>query len=271
MALAARANSERIGAGVPVLAIHALIAWALLSGLGVAPLPGLPDQLKLFEIAPEIVLPEAPSPPPPATGETESQRPADPRDEGTASPPNLESRANQVTGPTREPLRRQPLNAAEKPGTGSAATQGAAPIPGPGSGSGGVGDGSGSGSGGSGAGAGGGYGDGAGLRPPRRLRGRLRDSDWPPGLGEAGIGGTVGVRYAVETDGSVTQCTVTRSSGSALLDRTTCSLIEQRFRYVPTRDRTGRPIRSFIVENYEWLVRDLPPEERIERRRRRIF
>ncbi|MDP8994994.1 MAG: energy transducer TonB, partial [Pseudomonadota bacterium] len=104
------------------------------------------------------------------------------------------------------------------------------------------------------------------------LRGSLRDSDYPAGLGEAGIGGRVGVRYTVETSGRVTNCIVTRSSGSDLLDRHTCRLIEQRFRFDPSRDGAGWPIRSQIVESHEWIVEDLPPEpgER-PRRRRRIF
>jgi protein TonB len=273
MALAARANGERLRAGLPMLAIHALIAWALLRGLGIAPSVPLPASLKLFEIAPEVVPPEVPPPPPPPPADdTSSQRPGDPRDEGAASPPNLQSRANEVTAPTRDPLRPQPLDAAAKPGTGSAATQGAAPVRGPGTGSGGFGDGTGSGDGGGGegAGGGGGYGDGRGLRPPRRLRGRLRDSDYR-GLGEPGLNGRVSVQYQIEADGRVSRCSITRSSGFEQLDRRTCALIQQRFRFDPARDRFGRPIRSNLIENYDWIIEDLPPEERIERRRRRVF
>ncbi|HEX9931843.1 MAG TPA: energy transducer TonB, partial [Allosphingosinicella sp.] len=155
--------------------------------------------------------------------------------------------------------------------TGSAPTQGSAPVRGPGTGSGGVGTGTGSGAGGDGPGGGGegGYGDGRGLSPPRWRRGRLRDSDYPPGLGEAGIYGRVHIRYVVETDGSVSNCTITRSSGSDMLDRTTCDLIEQRFRYDPARDRYGRPIRSNLIESYEWLVEDEPEEREPPRSRRR--
>ena len=115
--------------------------------------------------------------------------------------------------------------------------------------------------GGIGNGAGPGEGDGAGGgTPPRRLSGRLRDSDYPRGLGEAGIEGTVSVEYRVELDGRVTDCVITRSSGSRLLDETTCDLIEQRFRYRPAHDRAGRPVISYIVENHSWIVHDEPPE-----------
>ena len=91
---------------------------------------------------------------------------------------------------------------------------------------------------GTGDGAGDGAGDGG--TPPRHVRGRLRDSDYPRGLGEAGIEGTVSVRYAVAVDGRVSDCAIAHSSGSVVLDATTCRLIEQRFRLSPSRDAAGR-------------------------------
>lgn len=266
-------RTERVRAALPVLLVHALLALALLRGLGFTPGAEADERLKLLDLALPPPVPEQSPPPAPSHGETESRRSGAPREEGAASPPNLESRATPVVAPQVPPLRPNPLPAAAAAGTGSAPTQGAAPVKGPGTGSGGIGDGTGSGAGGDGAGGGGegGYGDGRGLRPPRWLRGRLRDSDYPPGLGEAGVYGRVHIRYVVETDGRVTHCSVTRSSGSAVLDRTTCDLIELRFRYDPARDRFGRPIRSNLIESYEWLVEDLPDEEEPPRRRRRIF
>lgn len=268
-------NIERARAAAPVVLVHALLAYALLFGLGVAPGSAPENPLKLIDIPPvPPVTEDIPPPPPPSTGETESPRRADPREEGAASPPNLESRASAVVAPERVPLRPPPLPAAKVAGTGSDPSSGAAQVAGPGTGSGGVGSGTGSGDGGGGAGAGGGggYGDGGGLRRPRHVRGRLRDSDYPAELGAAGVYGRVGIRYAIEVDGRVTDCTITRSSGSAILDRTTCELIEQRFRYDPARDRYGRPIRSNLIESYEWLVQDDPEEEEApQRRRRRLF
>ncbi len=74
-----------------------------------------------------------------------------------------------------------------------------------------------------------------------------------------GAGGIVGVRYTVETDGRVTHCMVTRSSGNAVLDATTCRLIELRFRYRPWLDAAGRPVRSTVVHNQEWVNQLDPP------------
>ena len=43
-------------------------------------------------------------------------------------------------------------------------------------------------------------------------------------------------------------------SGNAALDETTCRLIEQRYRYDPSRDADGRPVRSIIVVNQDWVL-----------------
>lgn len=265
-------NVERLRGAVPAAAVHLLLAFALLRGLGVGISPAeQPAELKLVELAPPPPIAEFERPPVPDSGETESERRADPREEGAASPPNIESRATEIVAPVERPVP-SPLPAATVANSGKDSTQGAAPVRGPGTGSGGIGTGTGSGDGGGGSGAGGGGGRGGGrLRPPRHLRGSLSDRDYPPGLGEAGINGAVGVIYTVETDGRVTNCSVTRSSGSAILDDTTCSLIERRFRFEPARDGAGRPIRSNLVENYEWRVEDLPDEEEPPPRRRRLF
>jgi protein TonB len=265
--------SDRLRGALPSLAVHALLVFVLLRGLavGAAPAKEAP-RLNVVGIAPPPPAAVLPPPPPPVPdpGETESERTGDPREEGAASPPNIHSKATELVAPKREAP--SPLRAAAQANTGSDTTTGAAPIPGPGTGSGGTGTGTGSGDGGNGTGAGGGGGRGEGrLRPPRRIRGRLDDRDYPQDLAEQAPSGVVWVRYAVETDGRVTNCTVTESSGHRSIDEITCALIERRFRYDPARDGAGRPIRSNLIEKYEWDVEDLPPEHRTERRRRRIF
>lgn len=263
--------SERIRGAIPSLAVHLLLALLLLRGLGVAATPAAEEsRLKMVDVIPPAPAVEIPPPPPvPDPGETEFERTGDPREEGAASPPNLQSKATELVAPTRP--QPSPIRAAAKADTGADTTTGAAPIPGPGTGSGGTGTGTGSGDGGGGQGAGGGGGRGEGrLRPPRRLRGNLSDRDYPAGLVEQAPSGVVWVRYAVETDGRATDCTVTDSSGHREIDEITCRLIEQRYRFAPARDGANRPIRSNLIEKYEWEVTDLPPEERRERRRRRF-
>jgi protein TonB len=124
-------------------------------------------------------------------------------------------------------------------------------VKGPGTGSGGIGNGTGSGLGGNGGGGGGGMGRG---RPPRWVKGEIKDKDYPRNLAQAGIGGTVWVKFAVETNGHASDCVVTRSSGHEEFDETTCRLIETRFRYKPATDADGRPVRSYLVERHAWSI-----------------
>ena len=261
---------DRLGSAMASLAVQGALAALFLWGMGSDARQALVEPLRVFNIVPPPPEPATrrPQPPPRVESDIRSRR-FTPGEEGGAAPPNLRSRATPVVAP--DPLVQlpvaPPIVSAKVAGTGSEASSGNADVRGPGTGSGGIGDGSGSGSGG-GGGGGGGYGD---YSPPRHIRGRLRDSDYPAGLGEAGIQGTVGVIYTVLANGRVTNCRVRSSSGSRLLDQTTCQLIEQRFVFEPSRDGRGRPVDSQIVENHSWIVEDEPEEPQVERRRRRLF
>lgn len=59
-------------------------------------------------------------------------------------------------------------------------------------------------------------------------------------------------QFTVETDGRVTGCRVTRSSGLSDLDDGVCRLIEARFRYRPSRDARDRAIRSGVEIDHIW-------------------
>ena len=92
-----------------------------------------------------------------------------------------------------------------------------------------------------------------------------------PGTGsalEAGLGGTVGVRFQIEADGRVSDCAVEKSSGSKELDDTTCRLIVERFRFRPSLDPNGRPVPATMIQNHIWVMRQLPPDEEDVRRGR---
>jgi protein TonB len=242
---------DRIAPAIAAIAVQAALLYALVVGLAVQFRAPADTSIALFGIAAD--------PPPPPLVKIVPERVRSKRPEGAAAPPNLRSRATEIAAPPPiVPLDLPPpVIAAPIPAIGADASSGAATIAGPGTGSGGIGNGTGS--GGSGDGDGGG---GADETPPRHLKGRLKDSDYPRGLGDEGISGTVGVRYVVAVNGRVTDCDVTRSSGNADLDATTCRLIEQRFRYAPSRDARGRPVPSVIVENHSWIIEEEPPTER---------
>ena len=118
---------------------------------------------------------------------------------------------------------------------------------GPGTGAGGLGVGLGSGGQGSGNG-------GGGVRAQRVSGAISGERDYPRAARRAGIEGTVSVRFIVDTDGRATGCGVTRSSGHAALDETTCRLIEQRFRYRPARDGQGRLVPESVSRTFDWLL-----------------
>lgn len=249
---------ERGRAALGAAALTAALGYALVAGLALSSGASPEEALTLFEIGPD-------PPPPPREKIVPHGNPSH-RREGAASPPNLRAESTEIVAPP--PMVPPPVPptvvAAPIAGVGAAPSAGNSDVAGPGTGSGGEGDGRGSG------GEGDGSGDGGAETAPRWMRGELRDSDYPEGAAEAGISGTVGVRYLVWTDGRVRECTITRSSGSTELDATTCRLIEQRFRFRPSRDERGRPVPASIVENHSWMIHREPAEEPPPRPRRRF-
>ena len=233
-------NLDRIRSAVAVAAFHILLGYGLITGLGFEPDGATSQTLKLFDVRAE--------PPPvedavPAEASTKAP-------EGAASPANLRAEPSPVVAPPPE-IRLEvppPVVAAPAPGPGSDSSAGASDVPGPGTGSGG--EGTGTGSGRDGKGAGGGVATRA-----RLVSGELFHSDYPRAAKKAGIGGRVFVRIAVGTDGRVSRCTVTRSSGNAELDETSCRLIEQRYRFEPARDARGRSVPDAVVESHVWWTR----------------
>lgn len=236
-----------ISAAVTFVVEGAIIALLLL-GSDVVTKPSAQEALKTFDVTPPVP-PIEPFKPKPARSH---------RREGAASPPNLRSKATEIVAPVPiVPLIVPPsVVVAKIAGLGEESTSGAAPVVGPGTGAGGVGNGTGSG------GAGDGDGDGGEGTPPRWRKGRLKDSDYPKEAGEAGVSGTVTVRYLVMEDGHVSDCEIIKTSGNGALDETTCRLIRERFRFDPSRDAAGRPVPAWLRENHSWAIEDDPDPSR---------
>lgn len=66
--------------------------------------------------------------------------------------------------------------------------------------------------------------------------------------------GRVVARLTVGTDGRVTECTVTTSSGNSDLDSTTCSIAKRRVKYSPALDASGTPITSTATLPVKWVL-----------------
>ncbi|PZU10818.1 energy transducer TonB [Sphingomonas sp.] len=231
---------DRILAGAGTAAILASAAALLLGAFDV-------PVTRIRETALALVDVRTPIPPAPRARPVALRE----RAKGAPSPRNLKNKATEiVAAPPVLPVAPPPLVAAPAPDIGMAANSGASDRPGPGRGAGGQGE---------GAGGGGRGGDGDGT-PPRWIRGRLSFRDLPADLRATGWNGKVGVRYAVGTDGRVTDCRIDRTSGIPVVDGLTCRLIEDRFRFRPARDEDGSPVRSVIVESHEWIVQREPDE-----------
>ncbi len=231
-------DHDRLTAAIGVATLHGLLGYALIAALGIEIPTRVRDDLKLFEIRPE-------SPPLP-TEKPVSHRARSDKPKAAAAKPNLKSKPSEVVvRPPEVRLVVPPPVVAPASGLGGDPFAGAAAVPGPGTGS-----------GGEEAGAGN-DGEGKGdddFTPPRWLRGQIKDSDYPRGAGEVGIGRTITVRFNVEPDGKVSECTVIESSGNPILDDATCRSIERRYRYEPSRDAQGTAVPSAVVEDHIWAI-----------------
>jgi len=222
---------ERAFALVAVAGVQLVLGLALLSGLKVTVTRPREVVQRLIEIA----LPR--NPPPVAIAKPRHRRPARttaaaPKAERSpmgGSPGRVQSHALPAVAPV---VALRPTASPSGGGTGSGPASGA----------------------GAGGGAGG-RGDraGEGGSDLELISGEILPSDYPRELGNAGIGGRVGVIFTVEVNGRVTGCRVTRSSRTPQLDALTCRIIEQRFRFRPSTDRYGHPVPDEVDWDQDWI------------------
>jgi TonB family protein len=73
--------------------------------------------------------------------------------------------------------------------------------------------------------------------------------------------GTTGVELSIDTEGKVTKCFVTLSSGSPDLDDTTCALLTLRARFYPAQDKKGNKIAGLHRKSVRWVIPDYDPAD----------
>lgn len=225
----AASGSERSRAIFGVALVHVALGALLLSGLTVR----IPPKSELISRLIDLrLLPPPPKPPPPPPVHEQRSRASAPKAASTAKPGG-------PAGPVKQ--------AAPKIPDAPIVTRPQAS----GGGSSGSGESFGSGSGGGSGGAGEGEGDDGGT-DLEQIAGEIRSSDYPREALRQGIGGRVQFRFTVGPSGRVTDCAITRSSGSAELDSTTCRLVMERFRYRPSTDSRGRPIADEVDGEHVW-------------------
>ncbi|MES2444145.1 MAG: TonB family protein [Pseudomonadota bacterium] len=99
---------------------------------------------------------------------------------------------------------------------------------------------------------------------PARPRGGMgwlvSNDDYPAAALRAGQSGNTGIRITVSAHGIPSGCVVTQSSGSALLDTTSCTLIMRRGRFNPGLDAAGQRTEGSIQTLFRWVLpQDDPP------------
>ena len=98
--------------------------------------------------------------------------------------------------------------------------------------------------------------------PPKRAnpvpRGRssswATNDDYPARALREEAQGTTGFTLTVGPDGRVSDCQVSRSSGNATLDETTCRLMRQRARFDPKLDAAGQPTTGTWSNSVRWQI-----------------
>lgn len=217
---------DRTKALIGVALVHVGLAAIILTGLKADSVRRVVETMTTIA----IVEPEPPPPPPPREFVEVPKAPKE------ASSPGKKAEPTPVVAPEAKLLIPSPIPAAKIAGRGSSTDAGSGVA------------GNGTGVGGTGTGRGGG---GTGFTPARRIS-KIPDSAYRQ-LAATGIAsGSVGVTIKVETDGSVSNCRIARSSGDRDADALMCSLTLRFVRFEPARDPTGRPVAQDITFFPNW-------------------
>ena len=64
--------------------------------------------------------------------------------------------------------------------------------------------------------------------------------------------GTAGIRFWVQTDGTVSDCRVVASTGNPLLDGRSCAIMRKRAKFEPARTKDGKPVASISFARIRW-------------------
>jgi len=216
-------SSSRITAIVVVALLHALLGYAFISGLALKVAKQAVQDLKTFDVIEEPPPPEE-EPPPPVETPVQVQPPpvvSPPPIVRTNTPPPPVSTVN-VAPPA------PPITYTAPPAPPSAPVAPPAPP-----------------------------------APPKkvesaRARGNpgtwISDADYPPSALRAEEAGTTGFRLEIGTNGRVTNCSVTSSSGSSALDSATCRLLRSRARFTPAKDQNGNPTTDTYSSRIVWRL-----------------
>lgn len=86
------------------------------------------------------------------------------------------------------------------------------------------------------------------------LQGLITSDDYPSQAINNEEQGTVSVSLSIGTNGRVTGCRTTSSSGSRTLDSATCRILTSRARFTPARDSSGNPTTGTFAQRITWRL-----------------
>lgn len=95
-----------------------------------------------------------------------------------------------------------------------------------------------------------------GARPRGNVSKWVTVDDYRPVWISKELAGTARFRLEVGANGRVDNCTITTSSGHPELDKATCALVTQRARFDPAKDDTGAKVAGTYSNSVRWELPD---------------
>jgi protein TonB len=86
--------------------------------------------------------------------------------------------------------------------------------------------------------------------------GWVTTNDYPTRDLRQGNEGTAEFTLMIGTDGRVSDCRITRSSGHPGLDQATCGKVSQRARFTPARNDRNQPMTGSYTGRITWVIPD---------------
>lgn len=84
--------------------------------------------------------------------------------------------------------------------------------------------------------------------------GWITERDYQPRWIREDLSGVAGFTLRIDARGRVTDCTITRSTGHAVLDGATCRLLTRRARFDPARNSAGEKVAGAYSSSVAWEI-----------------
>jgi protein TonB len=212
-------SGNRTVAIIIVALLHAVLGYALVTGLAYNVIKKATEDLKTFVVEEEPPPPEEEPPPPPDQPEIPPPPSSPPPivRTNTTPPPIVFQEAPIMQAPAPVVIPRAPPAPPPPPPPPPAKVQKATSSKG-------------------------------------NLAGLIQSDDYPENARRDGEEGTVAVNLSIGTNGRVTGCTVTKSSGSRDLDNATCRILSSRARFTPAKNSDGSPTTDTYPKRITWRL-----------------